>query len=276
VNAVIKLSSPDTHQYWEIPVLYEDEHLLALDKPAGVPLARDAQKPGTPSLAELLRGGIQRGAAWSREQGRDYLATSQRLDIEASGLVLLAKSKPVLITLLNAFGSEQPGRSYVALVQGTPAEEKFRNGAKLAANPVMPGAFRVDPHRGKRSLTAFEVAEKFDGWTLMNCEALTDRKHQVRVHLRNLGLPLAGDELYGGKQLLLSRLKSNYRLKPDRTERPLMDRPALHADSLALPHPVTGAELKIVAPWPKDLTVAVKYLRRYAGGQSPAPAAEGD
>ncbi len=276
MSAVIKLSCSATHQFWEIPVLYEDEHLLALDKPAGLPASRDSRIPDAPALIALLHAGIERSASWSREAGRSYLAPAQRLDAEASGLFLLAKSKPVLVSLLNAFGAEQSGRSYAALVQSTPPSDTFRNGAKLAVNPIIPGAFRVDPHRGKRSLTAFETVEKFDGYTLMKCEALTDRAHQIRVHLRNLGLPIVGDELYGGKPLLLSRLKSGYRLKPNRTERPLLGRPALHADSLTIPHPVTGAELKIIAPWPKDLTVAVKYLRRYAAGGGPVAQGSAD
>jgi hypothetical protein len=70
--------------------------------------------------------------------------------------------------------------------------------------------------------------------------------------------------LYGGKPLLLSRLKSGYRLKPGHTEKPLLDRVALHAEELTLPHPVSNETVKIVAPWPKDLVVAVKYLRQYA------------
>ena len=69
---------------------------------------------------------------------------------------------------------------------------------------------------------------------------------------------------YGGRPLLLSSLKLTYRLKPNQIERPLISRAALHAESLTLPHPVTGETLNITAPWPKDLTVAVKYLRRYA------------
>ena len=73
-----------------------------------------------------------------------------------------------------------------------------------------------------------------------------------------------GDVLYGGGLLLLSRLKSDYRLKHNKTERPLLDRTALHAAELKLANPVTGAEAVITAPWPKDLTVAVKYLQRYA------------
>jgi len=82
--------------------------------------------------------------------------------------------------------------------------------------------------------------------------------------LRQSGLPIVGDTLYGGNPLLLSRLKSDYTLKPGKTERPLMDRVALHAAELKLVHPVTNAEITITSPWPKDLSVAVKYLRRYA------------
>jgi 23S rRNA-/tRNA-specific pseudouridylate synthase len=74
---------------------------------------------------------------------------------------------------------------------------------------------------------------------------------------------MAGDALYGGKPLLLSSLKSDYRLKPKRSERPLIAAPLLHVDAAGFTHPVTGELLTITAPWPKDLTVAVKYLRRY-------------
>ena len=98
----------------------------------------------------------------------------------------------------------------------------------------------------------------------MQCRPVTGRTHQIRVHLRQAGLPIVGDTLYDGSPLLLSQLKSTYNLKPNKTERPLIDRVALHSAGLKLPHPVTGAEIVISAPWPKDLTVAVKYLRRYA------------
>jgi 23S rRNA pseudouridine955/2504/2580 synthase len=118
--------------------------------------------------------------------------------------------------------------------------------------------------RGKRALTVFEVRERFARFTLLQCESSTNRSHQVRVHLRHAGLPAVGDRAYGGRLLLLSSLKPQYRLKLNQIERPLLARPALHAEALDLPHPVTGAALAITAPWPKDLTVAVKYLRRYA------------
>ena len=264
MNATIKLSSSATREFWEIPVLYEDEHLLALDKPTGLLVSPDRGQPDRPSLTKLLHGGIERGAAWAKESGRSYLMPAHRLEPDTSGVILLAKSKPVLIALVNLFGAEKAGKRYVALVRGAPAEDQFQVEAKLALHPVRTWVVRVDPSGGKRSATAFQVRERFSGYTLVQCELLTDRLHQLRVHLRHVGLPLIGDELYGGKPLWLSRLKQVYRLKPNQTERPLLARPALHAEAITLPHPVTGAALTITAPWPKDLTVAVKYLRRYA------------
>ena len=84
--------------------------------------------------------------------------------------------------------------------------------------------------------------------------------------LRNLliGLPIAGDALYGGRPLFLSRIKPGYRENPNRPERPLIGRVGLHAEQLELTHPLTGQPVAISAPWPKDLAVAVKYLRKYA------------
>jgi len=108
----------------------------------------------------------------------------------------------------------------------------------------------------------------------VRCEPLTGRTHQIRIHLRHAGVPIVADELYGGKPLWLSRLKPGYRLKPGREERPLMARVALHAEKLELKHPATGESVSITAPWPKDLTVAVKYLRQYAGAGARVPIAE--
>ncbi|HOX57567.1 MAG TPA: pseudouridine synthase [Candidatus Paceibacterota bacterium] len=264
MSAAIKLSSPTTREFWEIPILYEDAHLLALDKPTGLPAAPDCVDPDRPSLVALLHAGIKRGAPWAVAAGRAFLLPAHRMDAETSGVLLLAKSKPVLVTLGNLFSAEKPARVYVALVQGDSAEARFQAEARLAPHPTRPGTMRADPRRGKRAITTFVVRERFSGFALLQCEPLTDRLHQIRVHLRDLRLPVVGDALYGGRPLLLSRLKRNYRLKPDQTERPLMSRSAVQAESLALPHPVTGEPLTITAPWPKDLTVAVKYLRRYA------------
>ena len=262
--SAIKLSAPATRGYWEIPVLFEDDHLLALDKPAGLLSSPDRYDPQRPNLMKLLHAAIAAGKPWARERHLTYLMNAHRLDFETSGVMLLAKNKPALVALANLFGSEKPLKKYVALVRGTPAEDKFEVDAKLAPHPLKIGLMRVDPKNGKKSRTRFEVLEKFSDYTLLQCEPLTGRTHQIRVHLRYAGFPVVADELYGGKKLWLSRLKRDYRLKPGHEERPLLSRVALHAETLTLPHPVTGRMVTVIAPWPKDLKVAVKYLRQFA------------
>lgn len=266
----IKLSAPATRQFWEIPILFEDEHLLALNKPSHLLTSPDRYDPERPNLMKLLHRDVARGAAWAQQRGVSYLANAHRLDFETSGVILLARNKPVLVQLASLFGSEKPLKTYLALVHGSPGEESFVIAKKLAPHPVKVGMIRVDEKRGKKAVTRAQVLERLGRYTLLQCEPLTGRTHQIRVHLQSLRLPIVGDAVYGGRPLLLSSLKPGYRHKPNEPEKPLMNRVALHAAELALPHPVTGQLLKIIAPWPKDLTVTLKYLRRFTG--TPAPA----
>jgi RluA family pseudouridine synthase len=264
VTASVKLSSPATKEFWEIPVLCEDADLLALDKPAGLLTSPDRYDANRPNLMKLLHEGIALQKPWARERGLMYLANAHRLDFETSGILLLAKNKPALIALADLFGSETPLKKYVALAWGCPLEKTFAVDAKLAPHPLKIGEMRVDPRQGKKSNTAFEVLEQFSDWCLLRCTPLTERTHQIRVHLKHAGFPVVGDELYGGKKLWLSRLKKDFRLKPGKEERPLLARVALHAEELSLPHPVTHEPVSIKSEWPKDFRVAVKYLRQYA------------
>jgi RluA family pseudouridine synthase len=259
----IKLSSPATKEFWEIETLYEDEHLLALNKPPGLLTSPDRYEPARPSLMRLLHGGIADAKPWARTRGLTYLANAHRLDADTSGVILLAKSKPVLIALADLFGNDQPVQTCVALVHGGPPGATFESDAKLAPHPTQLGLMQVNPREGKQARTTFEVRERFRGWTLLTCRPVTARPHQVRVHLRHARLPVAGDRAYNGRILLLSRIKPDFRLKIGKVERPLIEQTALHAESLELPHPVTGAPLKIIAPWPRVLNVALKYLRKY-------------
>jgi RluA family pseudouridine synthase len=262
--STIKLSAPATREFWEIPVLYEDAHLLALNKPSGLLTSPDRYDPERPNLMKLLHGGIADAKPWAKERRLSYLMNGHRLDFETSGVILLAKSKPMLVELANLFGSEKPLIMYMALVQDAPDKNEFEVDAKLAPHPMKLDLMRTDPKGGKRAQTLFEVRERFAGWTLLTCRPLTARTHQIRAHLRHVRLPIVGDSLYGGKPLWLSRLKRDYHLKHGQAERPLIARLALHAEELSLAHPVTGDTLTITAPCPKDLSVALKYLRRFA------------
>jgi RluA family pseudouridine synthase len=263
VNEVIKLSSPATSEFWEIPILHEDEQILALNKPSGLRVSPDRFDPAKPNLMKLLHRDIERGSGWARERGLTYLMNAHRMDFEISGVILLAKTKPALVCLVSQFGSEKPARIFAGLVRGAAEEPSFATDAPLAPHPMRAGFVRVDPKDGKRSRTEFSVRESFSGYLLLECRPLTARAHQIRVHLRHLRLPVVGDEIYGGPPLWLSTLKTTYRLKPGQTEKPLISRPALHAEQLSFRHPGTDQAIKIEAPWPKDMVVAVKYLRRY-------------
>jgi 23S rRNA pseudouridine1911/1915/1917 synthase len=274
VDAVIKLSSPATREFWEVPVVFEDDHLLGLSKPPGLLTSPDRSDPTRPNLMRLLHDAIAEGKSWATKRGLAYLMNAHRLDCETSGVLLLAKSKPALIQLANLFGSERPLKTYVTLVRGAPEKDAFEVDAPLARHPAQPGFIRIDRRHGKASHTRFEVAERFDGFTLLRCHPRIERSHQIRAHLRSVRLPVAGDVLYGGAPLLLSQLKPDYRLKFGRTERPLIGSAAVHAERLELLHPVTGQPVAMTAEWPKDLSVAVKYLRRYAPLNPRHPAAD--
>jgi 23S rRNA pseudouridine955/2504/2580 synthase/23S rRNA pseudouridine1911/1915/1917 synthase len=268
VIPAIKLSSPATaahaRGFWEIPVLFEDEHLLALDKPAGLLVSPDRHDATRPNLASLIRNAIAEKKPWVQERNLDYLAHAHRLDFETSGVLLFAKNKAALIALANSFGAETPGRHFIALAWGCPPETNFAVEARLALHPLKIGQMCVSPNDGKQAHTDFVVQEQFSDWCRLRCTPRTERIHQIRIHLKHAGFPLVGDDIYGGKKLWLSRLKKDFRLKPGHEERPLLGRTALHAEELSLPHPVTQEPVTIKSEWPKDLKVAVKYLRQYA------------
>jgi RluA family pseudouridine synthase len=266
VPDAVKLSSPATGEFWEIPVLFEDSHLLALNKPAQLLVSPDRYDLKRPNLMELLHRGIERGAPWAKQRGLGYLMNAHRLDFGTSGVILLARDKPALVALAAQFAADEPRRIYAALVRGTTDTETFETDAKLGPHPLQMGVIRFDPKEGKRSRTAFVVRERFNGFLLLECRPWPDRPHQIRAHLKHLRLPLVGDEVYGGRPLFLSTLKSDYEPKRNQEERPLMGRSALHSEQVVIDHPVTGAKITLQAPWPKDLTASIKYLQRYAGG----------
>jgi 23S rRNA pseudouridine955/2504/2580 synthase len=272
LSQTIKLSFPETKGFWEIPVLYEDADLLALNKPADLPEVADpaASAQPKPNLIELLHAGVRDGKPWAQARGLSYLMPAHRLGPGVSGVLLLARSKPVLAVLANFFGSEKPGRSFLVLVQGRPQEESFSIEANVASHPEQPDLVRVDSRQGKRARSLFRVEEKFTDWTLLRCDPLTARPHQIEAHLRYARLPVVGDTRYGGRPLRLSSFKPGFRLKPGQTERPLLSAAPIHCDRIEIPHPVTGAPISISAEWPKDLAVAVKYLRKYAAADAPS------
>ena len=253
------------HADWPaVEVLYEDQDILALNKPAGLLVAPDRWDKSKPNLMGLLFAGIRAGRPWATEAGITYLANAHRLDQFTSGVLILAKGRVALVNLARQFAHRRPKKVYTALVVGGPSEPETRVDLALSPHPNQPGRMVVAPKRGKAAQTRFTVLERFRRYALVRAEPTTGRMHQIRVHLKALGCPLVADGEYGnGAPLLLSRLKPNYKMKEE-GERPLLSRPALHAESIEIIQPSTGRRVTIHAPWPKDLTIAVKYLRKFA------------
>lgn len=261
---IIKVSSRKTRDYWEIPVLYEDENLLAIDKPTGLHTRPDELDPHIPALNLLLVDHIERSVQWTVDRGIKFLKPAHELDAEASGILILGKSEEACEAIHDQFYSHDFLIEYQMIVQGTPVEDEFSVDAKVAPHGKRPGVYCVSKSRGKKAITQFKVLEHFMGYSLINAKCSPNRQHQARVHMRYLGPSLVGDQTYNGGPLLLSRIKPKYRLKRNKTERPLLSRAAIHANTIHIKKPFSEETLNIESPLPKDFEVSLKYLRQYA------------
>jgi RluA family pseudouridine synthase len=233
-----------------LDALYSDDALLATDKPAGILSIPDRYDPDAPVAEAML----------AKEWGRLYVV--HRLDKDTSGVLLFARTAAAHKALGEAFESRSVSKAYRALVRGSPSWDETSCDLPLKADGDRLHRTIIDARRGKPSETAFVVIARYKDCALVEARPATGRTHQVRVHLAALGHPCVCDPLYGdGKPLLLSKLKRRY--KGDLLdERPLVSRAALHALWIEVPHPSTGAPLKVEAPLPKDLRAAIAQLEK--------------
>lgn len=232
--------------------LYEDEHLLVVNKPAGLTSLPDGYDPTAPHVRSLLEP--RYGKLW----------IVHRLDRETSGALALARSPQAHRSLNTQFERHLVEKRYHALAAGSPGWEAQTLQAALRINVGHKHRSVIDPAGGKPAETLFQVVERFSGFTLLEAVPQTGRTHQIRVHLAHLGFPILGDALYGSGQLLcLSDLKPGFR-GGAAGECPILARLGLHAYLIRLEHPANGQPLQIIAPYPNDLKGAIRQLRRYA------------
>jgi 23S rRNA-/tRNA-specific pseudouridylate synthase len=234
-----------------------------INKPAGPDLNPHPDSPEIPALLPLLHAAIADGKPWARQLELGYLAPAHRLEPQTSGVLILARSPSVLTEVTRQL--EATPAQYLALVRGGPSEREFELDARLSPHPDHPGQMRVDSKQGKRYRTRFEVLEQFRGYSLLRCWPSPGRPGQVGAHLRHARLPLVADPYRGGAGIFLSQLKRDYEPKKGQEERPLIGRPALHLERIQLESTAAGEPLEITAPPAKDLAVALKYLKQFAG-----------
>ncbi len=236
-------------------VLWVDDDLLVINKPAGLLTLPDGYDPKSPHVKSVF------------EPVFDDLWIVHRLDRDTSGILVLARNPAAHRSLNDQFTNHETTKVYRALVVGEPAwQEKFSD------QPLRPDGDRrhrtvVDWRKGKSAITHFRVLERYGAYTLVEAQPKTGRTHQVRAHIATEGFPIVADGLYGTLQgIYLSRVKPAYRGKKS-GERPLLDRLALHALSLAILHPETSGRLQFEAPYPKDFATALRQLRKYSSAE---------
>ena len=244
-------------------VVYEDDALIVIDKPAGLVV-----HPGAGHAAGTLVNALiaHCGASLSGIGGVARPGIVHRLDKDTSGLMVVAKTDQAHRALAGQFAdhgrSGELERGYLALVWGAPSRPHGTIDASIGRHPASRTKMAVLPGKGRKAVTHWRVVETFGRKdapiaSLIECTLETGRTHQVRVHLAHIGHPLIGDPLYG------QGFKSKLRMLPEPLQSKLeaLDRQALHAAHLAFEHPTTGTLLKFNSPLPADLAEIVEAFK---------------
>lgn len=224
-----------------VPIVFQDKHLLIVDKPAGMVVHPGAGRSKGTLANFLLGAGIELAGA----AGRMRPGIVHRLDKDTSGLLIVAKTDEAYWKLVKMVAERKIERRYVALVAGVPSPVKGTIEASLARDSSNREKFAVVSRGGRWSVTHYEVLEKFAKASLVGIRLGTGRTHQIRVHFSAMKWPILGDRVYGGSA--------------GRTA--FLERQALHAEALSFNHPVTGRRLGFKSPLPADFRNALEKLR---------------
>ena len=213
-----------------LDILYEDDDLVAVNKPAGMPVHAGAgRRSGT-----LVNALLHRFGALSQVGGQLRPGIVHRLDRQTSGVLLVAKNDQAHRALAEQFEKRAVEKTYMALVQGDVRPEAGKISAPIARDLVRRRRMTARRRTGRAALTEYRVLRRLPGYTLLEVAIHTGRTHQIRVHLSNLGHPVVGDTLYGARGGVL-------------------DRNFLHASRIRFRHPRSGESMDISAPLPAEL-----------------------
>jgi 23S rRNA pseudouridine1911/1915/1917 synthase len=226
----------------EIEVLYNDAELLAVNKPAGIPVHPSPGHPDS-TLANILAARFPELAVMADPDGLMRAGIVHRLDKDTSGVMVVARTPFARMALSQQFKDRLVKKVYLALVRGRVAQDRFTVAMPLGRHPVERKRMSIHSRRPREASTEFFVIHRFDigtnSVTLLTAQPQTGRTHQIRVHLAACGHPCLGDALYG-------RGKTR-----DEWAR---EGQALHALALTITHPRTGERLEFIAPPPEDIT----------------------
>ena len=225
-------------------VVYEDDDLLIIDKPAGLVVHPAPGHAGGTLVNALLAHGD--GSTWGGIAGVQRPGIVHRLDRDTSGLLMVARRDSAQASLMAQLKARRIKKTYQALVHGSVSAAVGRIEAPIGRDPKHRTRMAVVPD-GRASVTGYRVRERFSEWTLLDLDLVTGRTHQIRVHLDAIGHPVAGDRVYG---------TGTSRRGPDG-----LDRLFLHAWRLELTSPSTGQLIRATAPLPPELETVLAALR---------------
>lgn len=250
-------------------IVYEDEAVLVINKPAGMVV-----HPGSGNYSGTLLNGV---AYYLREKNPDLTEETlprfglvHRIDKNTSGLLVLAKNDKAMRHLAKQFYDHTVRRQYLALVWGDVEEEEGTVIAHVGRNLRYRKLFEAYPEgdHGKEAITHFSVAERFNYVTLVQCVLETGRTHQIRVHMKHIGHPLFNDDFYGGDRIVKGTIFSKYKQFVDNCF-VICPRQALHAKTLGFIHPSTGKEIFFESELPDDMAKVIEKWRNYAAPLPP-------
>ncbi len=242
---------PDKAQAQDIglDIVFEDEHLIIVDKPAGLvvhPAAGHADGTLVNALLHHCHGKLS-GIGGVQRPGIVH-----RIDKDTSGLLVVAKSDAAHEGLAKLFHAHDIERRYFAIVSGVPAPPAGSVRTQIGRSTTNRKKMAVLPeNKGKHAVTHYRMIENFGKTALVECTLETGRTHQVRVHMAHIGHPLIGDSIYSNRQ-------NPYRIGPNQSK---FDRQALHAASLGFIHPISGETLRFDSSLPEDMQLLLSALR---------------
>ena len=233
-------------------IIFEDEDVIIVNKPAQMLTIPDRHDPKIPSILGNLR------------QTHDNVFVVHRIDRETSGILVFAKNEAAHRHLSMQFEHRETQKIYLALVEGIMPDDTGRIDKPIAEHATIPGRMTV-ARKGKESITDFEVVERFKNFTLVHADIKTGRTHQIRVHFQSQGFPLAIDAIYGKRDVIFAHdIKTNrFNAPTENEERPLMARTSLHAAKLTFTHPSKNISMTFEAPLPKDFKAVLQQLNKW-------------
>ena len=239
-----------------IEVLYEDQHLIAVNKPPNM-VVHPAKGHWSGTLTSALAFHFDQ---LSSIGGPSRPGVVHRLDRETSGVLVVAKTDFAHMALAAQFESRTTEKEYLAIVAGLPDRDRDLIDEPIGAHPFQREKMAVRRHgtAGRPAHTFYEVLRRFRGYALLRVEPRTGRTHQIRVHLAHINCPVLCDRMYGGRSAITVG-----ELAGTADDTVLLARHALHARRLRLRHPGTGQPIQFEAPLPEDMSRVLEYLERH-------------